>query len=503
MKKIPTHPTHSWFLFLILLLLMAGCGVRDGGGADNGDHNSLSSHVDVGTNRQGTSSGIEEGSPFGFHPAEVSKQGYQDNGYTDALHIGVRFTRPSLYALWSVIQPDLAVNAFDFSLNDDEYGKVPTDISIIANISPQARMDQGRCLPGSWLPIDEAQYAAFVKATVERYDGDGLEDMPGLLNPIKYWQVGNEPTNDNRSDFAGLQMITYQAVKQVCPDCKVLIGGATGFPYNYIWEFDQFYAPILAELGGQYVDIFDFHWYGNALGEYRLRETAGGKDVLDHIRSTLTTDGFPSDIPIWITEMGAYSGSPTDEQPMQTEAQQAGDYFKRFIYPLSRGVDKVFPAFGLMEGFKNQDSYFDHTGLIYDGEGSNDLGLGIKKLGYYTYQKMTEKLGDADWSSLTILHEGTESEHVYVFRIEKNSLPIYIAWWDDFDEPGYLPGDTKSLTLTGLTGTTITATEIVPAAEFGRNLSDDDQAFAMKTYPVSGGSADILLSESPVILEGK
>ncbi|MFC1984334.1 hypothetical protein ACFLVO_04945 [Chloroflexota bacterium] len=29
---------------------------------------------------------------------------------------------------------------------------------------------------------------------MERYDGDGNEDMPGLKVGIKYWEVSNEPT---------------------------------------------------------------------------------------------------------------------------------------------------------------------------------------------------------------------------------------------------------------------------------------------------------------------
>jgi flagellar hook assembly protein FlgD len=33
----------------------------------------------------------------------------------------------------------------------------------------------------------------YVQKTVERYDGDGINDMPGLKYPIKYWESWNEP----------------------------------------------------------------------------------------------------------------------------------------------------------------------------------------------------------------------------------------------------------------------------------------------------------------------
>ncbi|MBC7287802.1 MAG: hypothetical protein H5T86_07110 [Armatimonadetes bacterium] len=35
-------------------------------------------------------------------------------------------------------------------------------------------------------------YAAYVRAMVERYDADGKEDMPGLLYPVRYWEIEAE-----------------------------------------------------------------------------------------------------------------------------------------------------------------------------------------------------------------------------------------------------------------------------------------------------------------------
>jgi hypothetical protein len=67
---------------------------------------------------------------------------------------------------------------------------------------------EGYSLPGSYLPVDTPAYQAFVRATIERYDGDGLSDMPGLVTPIRYWQVDNEPNTGpsaSRADFAQLQ----------------------------------------------------------------------------------------------------------------------------------------------------------------------------------------------------------------------------------------------------------------------------------------------------------
>ena len=444
------------------------------------------------------SSGSE--SPFGFRPASVAAVGYPDNGFTDAQTIGVRWHRPPLYAMWALVQPTLGSSTYSWGLLDQQYGSVPDDIRILANITPQASVTQGRCLPGSWKPVDDVQYAAFVGAVIERYDGDGFNDMPGLTNPITHWQVGNEPDDVAISDFAYLQALTYQAIKQACSSCTVLIGGVRGFPGGYVASFDSTFAPILAQLGGQYVDVFDFHWSGDATGDYRLADSITGEDVLDHIRTTLAATGFAPSLPIWITEMGTYSGQPLGPYAYQSEAQQAGDLIKRFLYPLSRGVDKVFPAVGLMEGFKFGGGYFDHTGLIYDGQGVSDLGLGVKKLGYFTYAKMTESLEGSVWSTLSMLRDGTGVDQLYLENVTLGGGEVYVAWWDTFDEPGYLPGDTKPLVLTGLTAGNLLVIDVVPDFADGSQVLDYATAFTSRIVQVVGGSAAVQLGEDPVLI---
>lgn len=429
-------------------------------------------------------------SPFGFHPASAG-------GYGDAQNLGITWTREGLYAFWFLIQPDLSTQNYDFSQYDAQWKRVPAGINIMGNIAPQGNLDEGRCLPGSFFPVDESKYIAFVKAVVRRYDGDGVDDMSGLVNPIKVWQVGNEPL-DYKSRFADLQRITYTAIKEVCPNCQVLIGGVPGMPpvSIYLDVFNQHYQSILDALGGKYVDVMDFHWYGAANGDYR-----GAKDVYERIRGVLRADGFP-EIPVWITEMGAYSGAPTAFQgltfPPQTERQQAEDYFKRFVYSLSFGVKKVFPAFGLMEGFKHDGGYFDFTGLIYDGIGSGDLGLGVKKLGYYTYKKMTELLEGSDWNNIQIVQE---SGNLRVYQFTKSNRTIYAAWWDYFDDPGYVPGAKVSLSLSGLEGATAIVTEVVPRFATGKEVVDYADAFNRSSMPITNRMLSLNLGDSPIVIE--
>lgn len=437
----------------------------------------------------------DRSSVFGFHPAGVCLSGYPASGFSDAENIGVRWHRPPVYAFWFLVQPDLNQERLDFSFLDQQYGAVPAGINILANIAPESpEHPEGRTIPGTYLPVDEAAYRSFVRATVERYDGDGVDDMPGLGNPIRYWQVSNEPAAAV-AHFADLQRITYQEIKAACPECVVLIAGVAGSPDGYIAGFDRVYGPILAELAGTSVDVFDFHWYGAAFGDYRFRDAVTGEDVLEHIRTALSANGFSPDLPVWVTEMGTYSGSGP-RLPFQSERDQARDLFKRFIYSLSRGVQKIFSAFGLIEGFKHDDGYFDHTGLIYDGLGSNDLGLGVKKLGYFTYKKMTELLEGTDWGSLETVVPG--SDGLFAFRVRRDGSDRYVAWWDSFDGSGT---EQPILTLEGLPAAFVRVEAVVPSASIGADVNDLEEAFAVSILPVTDGRVSIAVGDDPIVVE--
>lgn len=411
-----------------------------------------------------------------------------------------------MYMVWSAVHKDMNSQNYDFSRYDKYYGEVPSGINIFANITSRMKQESEYTLANSFLPTDEQKYLDFVKAVVERYDGDGKSDMPGLKNPILYWQVGNEPNNRGGiKDFAKLQKITYQAIKEACPQCKVLVGGAAqpidvahgnGFVSDkddYFYEFSRGYEPILKELSGEGFDIFDFHWYGNAQDDYALM-----KPVYEELKKILAKYKF-SDVPVWITEMGAYSGEPSDKSPIgkklfppQTEAQQAGDYLKRFIFSLSLGIEKIFPAFGLIEGFKGNDGYFDHTGFIYNGKGSNDLGYGVKKLSYYTYKKMVEVLEGSDWNNIQTIQE---SDGVYIYKFIKQGKPIWVAWNDNSTE--------KQITISGVASSQVKITEAVPKYESGKEATDYNAAFNTETKTVETDKITITLKNKPVFVEEK
>ena len=381
-----------------------------------------------------------DASPFGFHPALAP--GF---GFDFAKEIGVRWHRPGLYLMWVLGQPALSDDGYVWELFDRDVGAVPPGMRQMRNLCvchdnmvqipgrplleavKRPQIDVSQHVEGTtYRPKDVTKYQRWVRAVVERYDGDGVDDMPGLTAPIKIWQVDNEPPR-RREGYADLVRITSQAVKEADPTAKVLIGGLE-IPFDdyrqRIYEREQ--LPILQQLRGKGIDILDLHWFGH------LDESGKLPKAIERVRMDLTECGFENTA-IWFTEMGTYSGNPRHHQghplPFQSERQQAAEMVRRHVVALGEGVEKLFWAWGLIEGFVNvhDNDYFDSTGFVYDGIGPDDPGRGTKKVAYWTYQKMTGLLQHWDGKPPEKLSLG-EAVVGYRFRTAADDRAVLALW---------------------------------------------------------------------------
>jgi len=196
--------------------------------------------------------------------------------------------------------------------------------------------------------------------------------------------------------------------------------------------------------------------------------------------------------------MGSYSGTPTSkifsppgESTFRSEAFQAADILKHYVFYTSLGVEKIFLAMGMVETWGiDYDNYFAHTGLIYDGNGNNDLGAGVKKLGYYSYKFMTEKLSGSDWNTVQEIYS---QDHIYAYKLMKDGQPLYVVWWDYWEDST----ETKTVSLSdlGLSGN-FQVTEAIPHFDAGQDVTDYNTAFT-----IAGASTTLTLGQSPVYLE--
>jgi len=87
-------------------------------------------------------------------------------------------------------------------------------------------------------PCSMENYKNFLIKLVDRYDGDGKNDMPNLTIPIKHWQIMNEPEfkmffKGNEDDFVEIFNFSSELIKSKQKDAVIVMAGAAGmFPEN-------------------------------------------------------------------------------------------------------------------------------------------------------------------------------------------------------------------------------------------------------------------------------
>lgn len=258
----------------------------------------------------------------------------------------------------------------------------------------------------TYLPGDMAAYTAYVKRVVERYDGDGVDDMPGLRAGVRSWEVDNEPDLHNSApprdakvkvdpskfqtpkEYATLLVATAGAIREADSDAVVLIAGiyrgATDQGRRYLKE-------VLAQPGAtEAFDVLSLHCY------FELDNL----DTIDGCVETART--IAPDKPFWITETGV----PGDgRKPWADEAWQARMVAAVFGGFLGAGAERVFwhtlsdPPSSAMPGGNRQHPFASHA--LYrsvaaaDGHPAVSASREMKPSGQ-VYQRISGLLREAD-----------------------------------------------------------------------------------------------------------
>lgn len=244
-----------------------------------------------------------------------------------AAELGVRWVRPHPGPFaWEWFEPE--PGAFDWSLTDSWV--LDAEANLVGTLWPFAGWDQVTCQPASCsvgdedvflprpgrslstvlpasrcAPCDADAWVEAVTALVERYDGDGVDDAPGLARPITVWEVLNEPELRSEEltfffgeaeDYARLLQQTAAAVYEACPECSVLHGGSAGAE-----ESVAFWSAVYQSAVGGAFDIANVHCvHGGDLSTLNVAPLVGQLDAAGLER------------PIWVTE----AELPDDEDPI-------------------------------------------------------------------------------------------------------------------------------------------------------------------------------------------
>ena len=190
--------------------------------------------------------------------------------------------------------------------------------------------------------------------------------MPGLVHPIKYWEVMNEVTprhwggevlsffNGTAEEYLTILKITYEAIKESDPEAKVLNAGIADMTIGNesgVIECKDFYSEVFELGGADYFDIANIHWIYN----------------LDAFKEFLQYHGIEK--PIWITEAEfAHEGMGKDVE----------ESVKDIVESFAKGMEKIIivPPTG---------EWVADSSIFYA------LKTMIEKLNYFDY---VEKIND-------------------------------------------------------------------------------------------------------------
>jgi len=328
--------------------------------------------------------------------------------------------------IWGLVEP--LESQYDWRFTDSGVRDWQRDrVAVLVTIWPFASWDQDACHADQsrainafpemgqrlYSPCDSQAYVAWLGGVVERYDGDGADDMPGLEYPIRHWEVLNEPEmqgpeltffQEDSAAYLELLKLSYTTIKGADPSAVVLSGGQAGMQS----EFVDYWQPVL-EGGGSHFDVGNVHSIGSdeeffapdyrafldSLGydakpfwvtEALVGVPPGGAPLSEDGLAKITLTGYASALAAGaqvILNVGAHdpTGGPgqASEETFQLLARTVGDFTSatnladnavRFDMPDGRTV------FALWDGASlPQDVTGEVNVITYSGEEStNDAG---------------------------------------------------------------------------------------------------------------------------------
>lgn len=274
-------------------------------------------------------------------------------------------------------------------------------------------------------PLDYPdEYKAFVRAAVERYDGDGADDATPAVR-VKYWQAGNEfpfwrDSGRTVDDYMAYMRLVEEVAHQADPRAKIVLIAETQGLFVPDW------LPRVIEVLGpeRRFDVIDLHHWGKA-EQWQMPAVAELRSLLDSLGLT--------HVQIWSCEHGTWQGQPTGE-PFQTEQEQARSLIKRYVYNLNNGLNKLFWN-NLMEWYRfsgNPGSVFNSKGLVTDGQGPGEdpARFNTERVAYWAYKMLTSHIDTHVALPLGPMPEIFSEGRLYGYAYQRrdDGRKLYILW---------------------------------------------------------------------------
>ncbi len=368
--------------------------------------------------------------------------------------------------------------------------KLPTGINLYTRIGRE-----GGTVPSANIDFD-------------RYSKALREKIAKLKHRVKVYEVCTEPDGvppptgwkGIEKEYAEFLRVTRDTVKKECPECIVVFGGLTGVGARVDTSISaaRFLDKVLAAGAAGAFDAFEFKQHMHNADDY----TAIGKrmklffDIMARHGVDLST------MPVYL-EIATHDGSARFPEKShmsvfnrhlkeQSEAEQAASLVKTYVYSLAQGVDKIFWDM-VVEHHRfggSENNPFDLYGTVHNPYNAD--GKKGKKLAYYSYKKMIELLGRADFSSLITM---IDKNGLYLYRFNTPSGYVWVAWSDN---------GSRQVEMDSVRSSSTTLIKSVPGSESGQQVADYSTAFSTTSKDVStDGRLAVEVGYDPVYIMEK
>ncbi len=415
----------------------------------------------------------------------MSEQDFYD--WADAHQAILKFhwSRTGADIIWEFIEPVRGAgydwdNAKDTDDNIKAY-YAQGQINLIATISPA----RNQIAYENWWLYEE-DFKNYVRAVVERYDGDWIDDADANIR-VKMWQASNEVLAWQGRGWTPDQYVTFvtwmeEAVHQADPDARImLIASQRGAPYMPFLK-DTIDDLIAAGVPFDAVDIHNWAPYDdNGVPGFPMEE-------VEDCRAFLDSRGL-YDVEIFTCENGTWFGCPTKmNESEQTEQEQARFLAQRIAYLPSVGLDHYLWN-NLCEWYSfggDPRTIYNSMGLVSDGAENCEVParLNTERICYWTYKMLAEALDRPANSfvgemSLTIDND----RYGYEYEETATALHKYVLWSWVGDQDVTFPVPEENYRVTNLI-----------TDRYGNILEQYDLA-------ASGGQLTVSIGEDPLLIQ--
>lgn len=369
-----------------------------------------------------------------------------------------------------------------------------------------AAPDSEGVIPAQNLP----EFAEFMGALVERYDGDGIDDALGSPR-VLYFELYNEPDagatgglqrwGEYGKEYAAMLKAIYPAMKAANPDVKVVFGGIA---YDFFTDADpqnpanngpfvrRFFEDALANGAGAYFDIMNYHFYplfgGNWTDNYLMDGPSLVKKT-DAIRSLMAQYGV--DKPIIITEMGWHNNP-------YTGAHGSDVIQVRMVVQLyAQSIAANVPLATWWPLSDVGGAYLLDSGLVTYTDGRM---APTRKPAFFAFQGMARELADVRFVK-RVMESGWRNNVVYELYDHAKQRTVYIAWtnptdptnvWGSEDRPYVDTTTTNTIRLEGASATVYDAFwQVIRSVKD----SDDGRTDGRFTLSIDGNPVYIVASK--------